>query len=111
MTWLFLWFALECGFVPEQPDAFLREAAFYTQFEAEVTVFNLVFIGGSTRCVFSPIEGSYQFQPQVNEYLFKAGIRHGPLEAGIRHQCNHQREYMGSLGGFEEIYFRIEVER
>ena len=93
--------------MPEQSGAFLQHAAFYTQFEAEIVIKELVFLGGSTRCVFTPAEGSYQFKPQVNEYLFKAGLRYGPLEVGMRHECNHRREYMGMLGGYEEYYLRI----
>ena len=107
MQWLFLFFALECGFLPKQPDAFLHDAAFYTQFEADVMIFNLIFIGGSTRCVFSPVAGSYQFRPQIMQYQFEVGVRYGPLEVGARHECDHRREFMGQLGGYEEYYFRI----
>ena len=107
MQWLFLFFALECGFLPEQPDAFLHDDAFYTQFEAEVMIFSLIFVGGSTRCVFSPIAGSYQFQPQIMEYLFRAGIRYGPIEVGFRRKCDHRREYLGGLGVHEEFYLRL----
>ena len=107
MQWLFLFFVLECGFLPEQPEAFIQGDSVYTQFEAEVVIYDLFFIGGSTRCVFTPIESSYQFRPQVMEYLFTTGLRYGPVEVGFRHQCDHKREYLGVLGIYEEFYLRI----
>lgn len=112
-SWLALFLALECGFIPSDntDNTMIMQNWLYTEFEAEITVFDMIFVGGSTRCFFTPVKGDYVFRPQVMEYLFRVGFRYGPMELGLSHQCNHRREYLSILGGYEEIYIRISMEK
>ena len=121
MSWLVLLYFIELGYSPfysslnTLPFEYTRnENVYYMHFDAEVVLFDHLFIGGSTKTFMQPVDKSYQFFPIENDYLFKAGLRFENIEVGLRHQCNHPGDSFGvasegkSYGGYEEFYIRIE---
>jgi len=122
MTWVTLLFALEVGLVPStgwlmhEDAVILPGTMYYTEFDAEVEMFDLLFIGGSVRTTMGKSELSRTFVPNFDEYLFQAGIRLEPLEVGFRHMCTHPVfVYIGERpqytveyeGWYQEVYIRI----
>ena len=128
MTWLTLFFALEIGITPQislvsySPEVewdMLRWGVFYTELDAEIQLFRYIFAGGMMRTYMVPAEG-INFSPRYNIYDFRAGLRWQMLEVGWRHRCFHPMiayqpllnvEIQGIEGAYDEIYFRVEVER
>ena len=121
MSWLVLIFALECGLIPtdnfvmyQVPIERVYDQAFYIQMEAEVELFDLLFIGGTVRTYVWKKQEGISFWPWRDGYLFKVGLRKGPFELGFRHYCTHPvipYRYpiqMNWEGAYEEIYFRVE---
>ena len=125
MNWLALFFALELGIVPQagvlmyEPEkSFFMEGAFYTELEAEVLLFDILFAGGGVRTYVTPGNGSYTFSPNTTVYDFKVGMRFkDTLELGWRHRCFHptiaylpifEQEIKGMEGSYDEIYIRIQ---
>ena len=109
MNILFFLFFLECGIIPDAaPDLYYTGAnLFYIEMSTDVIVFNTLLLGGGTKCIFSPLRGQDEFQPQVMQYDFRVALILGPVEIGARHRCDHRRENLESIGGREEYYFRI----
>ncbi len=123
MNWLILLYFLELGYSPfysslnivSSDYKYIRnENVYYVYFDAEVLIFDHLFIGGSTKIFMQSQKESYQFFPIENDFLFKVGLKFDNIEAGFRHQCNHPILNGGvssqgkSYGGFEEFYIRIE---
>ncbi len=126
MNWLVFMFALEFGLVPqagvlmyEPEEVLFMEGALYTELEAEVLLFNVLFAGGGVRTYIMPSDKNYTFSPNTTVYDFGAGLRlkKDTLEIGWRHRCFHPtipylpifgQEIKGMEGSYDEIYFRIE---
>ena len=125
MNWLTLFFALELGLVPqagvlmyEPEEAFFMEGAFYTELEAEVLVFNTLFVGGGIRTYITSGHTGFTFSPNSTIYDFGTGIRFkDTLELGWRDRCFHptiaylpifKQEIKGMEGSYDEIYIRIQ---
>ncbi len=120
MNWIIFIFALEIGWVPndilrtyEPPMIYNSAESAYIQFESEVELFKLFFIGGSIRTYISKNKNSYDFWPTRDGYMFYTGLRYDILEIGFRHYCTHPVvpwNYQFNPiweGAYEEIYFRI----
>lgn len=129
MTWLALLFAFEVGMTPQvgmlaynetiSADA-IEYGIYYTQLEAEMQFWQLLFIGGAVRTYIVPGNSDYTFSPRYSSYDFTAGLRYKMLELGWRHRCFHpMMPYMpildvdvrGIEGWYDELYLRVEVER
>lgn len=125
MTWLALFFALEVGFLPggymetytyygATDETFA--GAYYVDMDAEVRLFDILFIGGGSKVYMDRTHGMINFIPNTVNYNFVAGARYGPLEVGFRHYCIHPimpwSRYRVEMpeweGWYEEIYVRIE---
>ena len=124
MNWLALFFALELGIVPqagvlmyEPEEAFFMEGAFYTELEAEVLLFDVLFVGGGVRSYITPGHTGFTFSPNSTIYDFGAGVRFkDTLELGWRHRCFHptiaywpifEQEIKGMEGSYDEVYLKI----
>ena len=122
MQWLVFIFALEAGFVPtnnwvmHETDYYMQEQnQYYVEFAIEAELFEYAFVGGTVKT--RMYDGAKYFSPFTDEYMFNAGLRFDMLELGFRHFCTHPViPYIQSNGadinyegGYEEIYFRIEV--
>jgi len=124
MNWIALFFALELGVAPnigvlqyEPADFIVSEWQIgYTQMEAEVEFFGLLFAGGGVRTYITPGSG-WTFAPNTTVYDFGAGLRRGPLEVGWRHRCFHptfpyqpvfEQQFSGLEGSYDEVYIRLE---
>jgi len=121
MNWLLFIFALEAGIIPT--DIFviyqvsheeIHDQSIYIQFEAEIELFKILFVGGSIRTyAWKEIE-NISFWPWRDGYLFNAGLRYKILELGFRHYCTHPiipYQYPAQMnweGAYEEIYLRVE---
>jgi len=131
MSWLWLFFALELGSVPESSwvmyeSQFVQPSpVLYVQFDGDVRIGEeqaYLFIGGMIRTTVQPQDGSWTFSPSSDQYLFRAGIRVGVAEIGFRHFCTHPVfPYLGAKeiitgerptvryeGAYDEIYVRFE---
>ena len=125
MNWLALIFSLELGLAPQvgvlqyEPWQWDHKAwqIGYTELQAEVELFNLLFAGGGVRTYITPA-GGLNFSPNSTIYDFRAGLRRGPVEIGWRHRCFHPTiaylpvldiNVTGLEGGYDEIYFRIQA--
>jgi hypothetical protein len=126
MTWLALFFILELGFLPDGyietyemtniADSVELTGEFYVDMNAKVTLFDLFFIGGGTKCYMWKYNVGYTFCPNTAGYSFIAGVNLGILEAGYRHYCYHpvmpwsyyRRSAMKWEGAYSEIYVRLE---
>ena len=135
MNWIALFFALELGLVPqagvlmyEPVEKFNVEWAFYTELEAEILVFNMLFAGGGVRTYITPGSSDYTFAPNTTVYDFGAGLRFKDtdfpvlliqsLELGWRHRCFHptiaylpifEQEIKGMEGSYDEVYIRVQA--
>ncbi|MBA7650936.1 hypothetical protein ES703_58751 [subsurface metagenome] len=126
MTWLAFVFALEIGFLPcgdfvMYNSDFLDEFypvkyTAYTELEAEVLAWDILFIGGGIRTsIWQLQESGYGFFPHKAVYNFHAGARQGLLEIGWRHFCIHPVvpcfKYIKPEaiweGAFDMLYLRI----
>lgn len=120
-----LLFYLEIGFLPFNTWVFFDgdqkhfsiedQYSYYTEMNAEVVAFDMVFVGGTVRTDMRPITVD-NWSPFWMTYGFNAGFRFGLVEAGFRHSCLHPiTAYSGLLGertpiaegGYREIYLRI----
>ncbi|MBA7525413.1 hypothetical protein ES705_17564 [subsurface metagenome] len=126
MSWLALFFILELGYLPNGyqeiylitnfVDEVEMKGEFYIDFNAEVTLFDLFFIGGGVKTYIWKYNFSYTFWPNTAGYSLIAGINLGILEIGFRHYCYHPvlpwTEYINFdlqwEGAYEEIYVRLE---
>jgi len=123
MNWIALFFALELGIAPNigvlqyEPAAAVESEweIGYTQLEAEVLLFDLLFAGGGVRTYITP-GNSWTLAPNTTVYDFRAGLRRGPVELGWRHRCFHptlpylplrDQQITGLEGSFDEIYLRL----
>lgn len=131
MNWLALFFALELGWMPagdflmyDPPSIVSVTGSFYTELEAQVTAWDMLFVGGEVRTFVWATEGSYSFMPFRLLYEVEAGLTLGPVEIGFRHFCTHpQWVYLWAYqwgdaaygqaarweGSYEELYLRLEV--
>ena len=129
MNWIVLLFALELGIVPqagvlmyEPVERFAMEGAFYTELEAEVLIFDMLFAGGGVRTYIVPGRGDFTFSPNTTVYDFGIGLRFRDindslLELGWRHRCFHPtiaylpifgQEIKGMEGSYDELYIRVQ---
>lgn len=125
MSWLAFIFALELGIAPNidvlqyQPAALVTSEweIGYTQLEAEIQLFDLLFAGGGVRTYIIPGSSGHSFSPNTTIYDFSTGFRRGPLEIGLRHRCFHPtvpylpvfgQKITGLEGSYDEIYVRLE---
>ncbi len=133
MHWLALFFALEAGWMPagdfvmyDPPSMETVAGSFYTEFEARVTAWGFLFVGGSVKTFVWLYEGEYTFAPERSLYSLEAGVKFGPVEVGFRHYCTHptwiylwafrygDAEYGQAArweGAYEEVYLRFEMGR
>jgi len=135
MNWIALFFALELGLVPqagvlmyEPVETFDVEWAFYTELQAEILVFNMLFVGGGVKTYVTPGNSGYTFAPNTSVYDFGTGLRFKDtdfpvlliqsLELGWRHRCFHPtiaylpifgQEIKGMEGSYDEVYIRVQV--
>ncbi len=124
MNWLVILYFIELGYspfydnlnsLPTEVKHIRNESVLYITLDAEIQLFNSVFIGGAVKTYFQDDTTDYSYLPFEADYLFKAGLRFGPLELGFRHFCLHPvRPYemyyqpQGSTdGSYEEFYIRI----
>jgi len=125
MNWLVFFFALELGIVPqagvlmyEPYEAFEMKGALYTELEAEVLMFNVLFVNGGVRTYVTPNNNDFNFSPNSTVYDFGAGLRFkDTIELGWRH-CSfypifpylpvYEHQMKGMEGAYDEIYLRIE---
>lgn len=125
MSWLALWAALEVGMMPgsgvvEYPEwAMLKRQAFYTELDAEVRAFDVLFVGGMVRTEVQRKEGAATFTPELSSYGFTAGVRFGPVELAYIHVCQHPTlPYFSRYhpvirwdGWYDGVYLRVETRR
>ena len=125
MSWLVFIFALECGispqidviqYEPREADS-LKWGVGYTQLEAEIELFALLFAGASVRTYITP-SGPLNFSPNTSVYDWRCGLRWKMLELGWRHRCFHptipyqpifKQVVTGIEGAYDELYFRAEI--
>ena len=124
MNWLALFFALELGLVPqagvlmyEPMETFFMEEVLYTQLEAEVLIFNTLFVGGGLRTYVTAGHTGFTFSPNNTVYDFRTGLRLGDnVEVGWWHRCFHPSfpylsfdncELSGVEGAYDEVYVRL----
>lgn len=130
MNWLLFMFMFEIGFLP-QGDLVMYESEtldriypvtmnYYTDLEAEIQLFNLLFVGGGVKTVMfghkSDTLFGYSFFPYGAQYRVNAGLRFRGVEVGFRHYCIHPvMPWVGLVkdyepvweGWYEEAYIRI----
>lgn len=128
MTWLTLFFALELGFIPqagilmyEPSEAFTFGGAFYTELEAEIMLFDILFAGGGVRTYVTPGSNRFNFSPNNAIYDFRAGLRFGDnVEVCWWHRCFHpsfpylsfnDHKLSGVEGSYDEVYVRFTNKR
>lgn len=124
MNWLILLYFLELGYSPfydsrnasEIDNIRIRnESIYYITLDAELILFNHIFIGGAVKTYFQNDASDYSYFPFESDYLFKAGFKYKNIEIGFKHFCLHPvRPYemyyqpQGSTdGSYEEFYIRI----
>ena len=124
MTWLTLIFALELGLAPQvgviqyvPTEIAVHEWEIgYTDLQAEVELFGVLFAGGGVRTYITPA-GNLNFSPNTTVYDWRLGLRYEALELGWRHRCFHptvpylpllQPEITGLEGSYDELYLRFE---
>lgn len=123
MSWIALWFALQVGLSPYSGMLVYNHAAemrfaetWYTQFEAEVRLFDTAFIGGEVRTEARRHRGDeLVFYPGLSSYGFTAGLRYGGMELGFLHACQHPtvpyynqyRPVIAWDGWWTELYLRF----
>lgn len=112
---LTLLYALEFGYTPnevwELGDSQVSiNDGFYTNLEAEVQVFETLYIGGGilTRMLFT----EPYFAPFLDEYSFRAGLILGPVRIGYEHKCIHPviselDMPVPNAGGFSRVFIRM----
>jgi hypothetical protein len=127
MNWLILLYFLELGYSPfyeslnsisEEYSYIKNESVFYITLDAEIILFDYLFIGGAVKTYFQDKINEKSYIPFESDYLFKAGLRYKNLEVGFRHFCLHPvRPYemyyqpQGSTdASYEEFYIRISSE-
>jgi hypothetical protein len=123
MNWLILFFALECGLLPNtnaamyQPDprVAVEDLGFYALLEATVEAYGF-YVGGEMRCFFWKEQRRLSFWPERMQYGFKAGWRCEHVEFGFRHYCVHPvLPYLALTGApkqewelaYEEFFVRV----
>ena len=128
MSWLILLYFIELGYAPfynsqniaEDYNVRLRDTAiYYVTLNAEVTLFNYVFITGAVKTYVQDQQGELSYFPFEADYFFSIGLRYKSIELGFKHFCLHPiRPYemyyqpQGSTdGSYEEFYIRISNER
>jgi len=126
MNWLILLFALEMGYapiysslnvLPESINHSITENIGYVIFEAEVVVWDTLFVGGATKTYVQGKDNDVtNYYPFESDYLFNAGLRFGQIELGYRHLCLHpSRPYeiyyesqQSTDAGYNEFYIRMD---
>ena len=119
MNWLVLFFVLELGWMPngdfdlyENPLGLDPKYSAYTELDAEVQLFGLLFVGGGIKTTVWHFR-SYKFFPHKAVYNFRFGARYGLLELGFRHYCIHpvipyfSNPHAIWEGAYEEVYLKI----
>lgn len=125
MRLLWLLFALEVGAVTqpgwvvngfyEQPEP---GPVYYTEFEADVTLLEVLFLNTTLRTDVKPVNSLLSWSPFWVTYAITLGLRVGPVEMGWRHLCTHPMQpyitYYGVSvpvleGSFDEVYLRFEA--
>lgn len=125
MDWLVFLFALELGISPQigvlqyeplEVDTYEWGVA-YTQLEAEVQLFDVLFAGGSVRTYILPADGWLSWSPNTTVYDWRCGLRWRFAELGWRHRCFHptipyqpilNQVVTGIEGAYDELYIRLE---
>jgi len=124
MNWIALFFAIELGFAPVYAnlnvtpvnvELDVTENIGYVLFDAEIVMWDTLFIGGATKTYVQTTKDITNFHPFENDYLFNAGVRVGELEIGYRHFCLHPSRplelvynYSQSTdASYDEFYIRI----
>ena len=122
MNWLILLYFLELGYspfynslnvLPEDYEYIKDDNVYYVNFNAEVLMFNHLFIGGSTKTYIQPNNKENDFYPVQNDYQLNAGIRYKNIEIGMIHLCIHPGDSVDmqpigkSYSGYEEFYIRL----
>ena len=128
MNWIALFFAIELGFapsyanlnvVPLNAELDVTENIGYVLFDAEVVVWDKLFIGGATKTYVQTTKDIFNFHPFESDYLLNTGLRFGQLEIGYKHFCLHPTrpleivyQYSQSTDvSYKEFYIRMEVKR
>lgn len=138
MSWLMFAFALELGIVPSssftmyerEPEVFEYDGYYYypvsveqeqfgpivyTELDAELTAWDLFFVGGGVRVQTRYDEGSWSFDPQSTFYEFVGGLEYKSVRFQYRHCCMHPqmtslyayRPSEGWEGSYDEISLRF----
>ena len=127
MNWLILLYFLQIGYSPAYESLNVNENGnmliqneniYHITFDAEVVMFDYLFIGGATKTYFKDIPDNHSYYPFESDYLFKAGLRYKNIEAGFRHFCLHPvRPYEmyyqpqeSTNASYEEFYIKIKGE-
>ena len=94
---------------------------FYLDLDAEVTLFDIFWIGGGMKCYSWQQRHAFMGGwPQSIDYRVRAGITFGCLTVGFRHQCRHPAvPYIQEIGPIrfahdsasEEVFLRLETGR
>ena len=119
-------YVLEGGYVPwnawkvynpEQSEIY-SSWNFYIHMEAEIVLFDLIFIGGSMRNVFflTNEHNTVNFSPYEMYFSYFMGIRTENFEIGFRHMCAHPLMTYAHIedfdnrileGSYDEFYFKF----
>jgi hypothetical protein len=98
MNWIVLAFALQFGFSPEtwaimySPPRGLNtieQQQFYVAMDAEVRLWDFLYVGGSLGVPMWKSGEGYTFWPSELQSVTRAGVRFGPVEVGWSHLCSH----------------------
>lgn len=123
-SWLALAFSLELGFLPqgafviyEPPPIVYQDfsGSFYTELDARLYAWNLVYIGGGVKTFIWRDGSGWSFYPNTSIYKFAAGLEAGPVEIGFRHYCQHPTAPFMQVavgrcvyeGFYEELFVRF----
>lgn len=124
MTWLILLYFIELGYspfydslnsLPVDNIQIRNENVYYITFDAEIVIFDHLFIGGAVKTYFQDLQTSYSFYSFEANYLFKMGLRYKNIEVGFNHWCGHgvrpwpiAYQPQGSTdGSYEEFYIKL----
>ena len=128
MNWLIFLFAIELGFAPSYgslnitegvPDFMLTEQVGYVQMDAEVEMFDFLFVGGSMKTYIQGTSDITNYHPFELDSFFNAGLRFGDMELGWRHLCLHPvrpleivyNSNTSTDASYDEYYIRMEIKR
>lgn len=99
MTWLALWFALEIGIIPESgehiwnDDVMIEdiqeEASIFTDFEAEIEIYDIIFVGGGIYLHAWLRNPDLVFMPDEIIPRVFGGLRYGIISLKILRYCSH----------------------